>query len=91
MNFVSVYVFGYASVDSSLTPEYKYHRTRCCHGRPNRFVVRPQLSLVVCAPRKRSASVQVKAPAWKGLTTHHYRVLHLRRSGANCETGEQER
>jgi len=31
---------------------------------------------------KRGASGRVKVPAWKGLTTHHYRVLRLWRSGA---------
>lgn len=30
---------------------------------------------------KRGASGRVKVPAWKGLTTHHYRVLRLWRSG----------
>ncbi len=44
---------------------------------------------------KRGASGRVKVPAWKGLTTHHYRVLRLWRNGVavrkDCDTREQER
>ena len=43
----------------------------------------------VSAPRKRGASGRVKVPAWKGLTTHHYRVLRLWRSGRAVRTARQ--
>ena len=47
---------------------------------------RDNVKLHVSAPRKRGASGRVKVPTWKGLTTHHYRVLRLWRSGQAVRT-----
>ncbi len=61
------------------------------HGRvkaPLRSAFAGRLAQTLSAA-KRGASGRVKVPAWKGLTTHHYRVLRLWRSSEAVQAATQ--
>jgi hypothetical protein len=47
-----------------------------------RTLTPPPVSSSLARRAKRGASGRVKVPTWQGLTTHHYRVLRLWRSGS---------